>query len=152
MIEINRIIVAALIFSKDGKLLMGTKDPKRGGVYSDCWHLPGGGVEEGETLELALLREVKEETGLDVSRYNPTLILEKGTGVAERTLGTGEIVLHKMEFNRYRIDIKDKLASEIKLHLGDDLVEARWFSKEELPDIKQIPGGKEFFHKIGLIN
>lgn len=51
MRKINRIIVAALIFSKDGKLLMGTKDPRRGGVYSDCWHLPGGGVEEGETLE-----------------------------------------------------------------------------------------------------
>lgn len=41
--EITREIVSGLIFSADGKLLMGKKDPTKGGVYSDCWHIPGGG-------------------------------------------------------------------------------------------------------------
>jgi hypothetical protein len=39
----------------------------------------------------------------------------------------------------------------IKTKLNGDLVEIRWFSPEELPSAKQIPGGKEYFQKIGLI-
>ena len=152
MREIKRIIVSALIFSQDNKLLMGKKDPAKGGVYPDCWHIPGGGVDEGETFEEALRREIKEEVGLDISSYISVFIPEKGTGVAEKILqNTGEKVLCKMEFNIFRVDISDKLASEIELHLSDDLVEIRWFSPDELPDVKQIPGGKEFFQKIGLI-
>lgn len=151
MREIQRTIASALIFSKDGKLLMGKKDPTKGGVYSDCWHIPGGGMDDGETLEQTLKREVQEEVGIDISFYNPVLIPEKGGGIAEKTLPSGEKVLCKMEFNIFRVDIGDKLANEIKTNLSDDLVEIRWFSPEELPDVKQIPGGKEYFQKIGLI-
>lgn len=130
---------------------MGRKDPARGGVYSDCWHIPGGGMHEGETLEQTLEREIKEEVGINISRYGATLIPEKGGGVAEKTLPSGEKVLCEMEFNIFRVDIKDKPASEIEVSLGDDLVEFRWFSLDELPNVKQIPGGKEYFQKIGLI-
>lgn len=56
-----------------------------------------------------------------------------------------------MEFNRFEVRLEDKNSDEIKLHLKDDLVEAKWFSKEELPFVKQIPGGKEFFEKAGYI-
>jgi 8-oxo-dGTP pyrophosphatase MutT (NUDIX family) len=35
--------------------------------YVPGWHMPGGAVEPGETLHMALLREVQEETGLAVS-------------------------------------------------------------------------------------
>lgn len=151
MRQIERTIVSALIFSKDGKLLMGKKDPSKGGVYPDCWHIPGGGIDEGETLEQALQREIKEEVGIDISPYNPILIPGKGGGIAEKTLPSGEKVLCKMEFNRYRVDIKDKLADEINVDLNDDLIEIRWFSSDELPTVKQIPGGKEFFQKLGMI-
>ena len=151
MRQIERVIVSALIFSKDGKLLMGKKDPSKGGVYSDCWHIPGGGIEGGESLEQALKREAEEEVGIDISPYDAVLIPEKGMGVAEKTLSSGEKVLCKMEFNRFRVDMKDLPASEIQVKLSDDLVEFKWFDENELSNVKQIPGGKEFFQKIGLI-
>ena len=131
---------------------MGRKDPAKGGVYLDCWHIPGGGVDEGESLEQALRREVKEEVGFDILPYKPVLIPIKHGGVSEKILKSGEKVLCKMDFNTYKIEIFDKNAGEIKLNLSDDLVEAEWFDLDELPKVKQIPGGKEFFQEMGLIS
>ena len=34
--------------------------------YKDCWALPGGFVEYGESVETAAIREAKEETNIDV--------------------------------------------------------------------------------------
>ncbi|KKR08308.1 MAG: hypothetical protein UT32_C0002G0071 [Parcubacteria group bacterium GW2011_GWC2_39_14] len=153
MRTINRTIVSALIFSSDNKLLLGKKDPTKGGVYPDCWHIPGGGVEEGETFEQALIREVKEEVGLDITPYKPEAIPYVAKGVSEKTLkDTGEKVLCHMEFNRFKIIINDKTADKIQLKLDDDLIEVRWFDPIELRDVKLIPGGREFFEKLGYIS
>jgi len=56
-------IVAAVI-RKNGRFLLG-KRPE-GGMLAGLWEFPGGKVEPGETHEQALVREVKEETGIEV--------------------------------------------------------------------------------------
>jgi len=56
------VTVGALIFDDEGKIFL-MKSPKwLGGVYT----IPGGHIELGETMEKALMREIKEEVGLDV--------------------------------------------------------------------------------------
>ncbi len=58
-----RASVAVFIVNEKGELLVGrrAKDPAKG-----TFDLPGGFTEYGETAEEAVMREVKEETGLDV--------------------------------------------------------------------------------------
>jgi 8-oxo-dGTP diphosphatase len=55
--------VGAVVLDSDGRLLLVRRanDPGRG-----LWSLPGGRVEPGESDEAAVVREVREETGLDV--------------------------------------------------------------------------------------
>src|SRR2546426_9729223 len=54
-----RVGVYAVIFNEEGVLLGHRRD-------IDWWNLPGGGMEAGETVDEALCREVREETGLEV--------------------------------------------------------------------------------------
>lgn len=53
----------ALLRSGDCILLVQRGRPP----FQGCWGLPGGGVELGETVEQAMMREVQEETGLSVA-------------------------------------------------------------------------------------
>ena len=151
MREIHRTIVSALLFSKDNKILMWRRDPNGGGVYPDCRHIPWGGVEEWESLEQAVIREVQEEIGLDISPYEIIQLPHNNTWTTEKTLKeTGEKVLCHMEFNRFKIQL-DHNAQDIEVQPTNELVEIKWFDSKELAEAKQIPGGKEFFQKMWYI-
>ncbi|MCU6713047.1 NUDIX hydrolase [Paenibacillus sp. J5C_2022] len=50
---------AAIVLNEKNELLL-IKGPRRG------WEMPGGQVEEGESLSQAAIRETKEESGIDI--------------------------------------------------------------------------------------
>lgn len=56
----KHIISAAAIVVNDKNEILLIKGPRRG------WEMPGGQVEEGESLSQAAIRETKEESGIDI--------------------------------------------------------------------------------------
>ncbi|MDB5283825.1 MAG: Radical domain protein [Bacteroidota bacterium] len=62
-------VATALLFDKEGRLLIYLRDDKPGISFPNHWDLFGGIIEEGETPEQALVREIQEELGITISRY-----------------------------------------------------------------------------------
>ena len=62
--EKKRVQVVAALICRDGEVFA----TQRGyGDYKDWWEFPGGKVEQGESPEQALAREIKEELAADIS-------------------------------------------------------------------------------------
>jgi 8-oxo-dGTP diphosphatase len=60
--------VGAIVRDVDGRLLLVQRGHE---PHASRWSLPGGRMEAGETAEQAVVREVREETGLDVRAGAP---------------------------------------------------------------------------------
>ena len=148
--KVKRIIASLVILSREDKILMGRKDLLKGGVYPAVWHIPGGGVNRDESLEDAARREGLEEVGIDFISEKLTPLPFIGRGESVKTLPTGEKVWCTMIFNRFEVRL-DKPASQAEVSPGDDLIELRWFSSNELAEVNQVPGGKEFFIQAGYV-
>ena len=55
-----------LIVTEDGKLLLHHRENKPGIAHPDCWAGFGGAVDDGERIEDAVTREMREETGVAI--------------------------------------------------------------------------------------
>jgi len=65
------VAVGAVIEDDEGKVLLVKHVPERGGFWQGKWICPGGKLELGETIIEGILREVKEETDLEVRLTKP---------------------------------------------------------------------------------
>jgi 8-oxo-dGTP pyrophosphatase MutT (NUDIX family) len=146
MREINRVIVAALIIRKDNHILFARKDPKHGGVYPDCWQIPGGGIEDGESALTALAREVHEEVGLNIGSATIELLDDSDGASTTKRLPSGEEVLCHMKFIVYRVDYSTS-TEEPTVTLGSEFVEFRWVAPADIASLKLVPAGDRLFEK-----
>lgn len=66
--EINKLTirVAGIVPMNDGFVFMHRKNVIRNKDYQEYYTFPGGHLEEGETLEEGVMREIKEEFGIHV--------------------------------------------------------------------------------------
>ena len=62
MTDRQKVGIGVVIVNNDGKILIG----KRRGSHAQYYSIPGGHLELGETFEEAAIKEIKEETDLDI--------------------------------------------------------------------------------------
>jgi ADP-ribose pyrophosphatase YjhB (NUDIX family) len=121
--EIKEILVAvgAVIEDEQGRILLVRHKPERGGFWQGRWICPGGKLELGESIKEGILREVREETNLEIRLTTPLVPFD--TIVREE----GKITLHVVYI--------DYLAKLIRGELkpASDVGEARWVRREDLP-------------------
>lgn len=131
--------VAAMFFEDDKVLIIQKADP----AYKKKYSVVAGHVEEGESIEDALLREVREEIGLNVSNYS---LLESFVELPDSCrYGVDVHDWHVYQIN-HKIEI-DKIEFD-----KEEIVGLKWVNKKELPEMKEFftSGSKSMLTALGL--
>ena len=113
------IVVTAAVIVKDRKVFAARRG--KGKHLEGCWEFPGGKLEQGESPEECLRRELVEEFGIDA---------QVGNLVGESIYDYGNKVIRLMS---YRVT---HITGEFKLHDHDEI---RWLSIENLMDVEWAP-------------
>jgi ADP-ribose pyrophosphatase YjhB (NUDIX family) len=120
--------VGALIF-ENGRVLLVERGQQPLAGY---WSLPGGVVETGERLENALVREVFEETGLNVTIGSIATVFER---IMPDAAGT-------CEYHYVLVDFYCTIAGG-DLRPGDDSARVAWFPIDSLSTLPMTEGTRE---------
>jgi 8-oxo-dGTP diphosphatase len=126
------ICVGAVAVHDDCLLLV-----RRGrGPAAGEWAVPGGRVERGELLAEAVVRELREETGLEA-------VCGQLVGWVERLGDDHHFVI--LDFDVTVLDPTVEPAA------GDDAAEVAWVPLTDVADYRLVDGLAEFLHEHGIL-
>ncbi len=126
-------ITSSAILIRNNKILAYKRSENKK-CYAGFWDVTGGHVEEKETPEDALKREVKEELGIDVIEFK---FFDAMKNVIDPT--------SKEIYNHYYF-IVTSWKGEIKNQ--SDAEELKWIGKDEIDDFRFTPEMKELLKKV----
>lgn len=120
--------VAGCFCVYQGKILFLHRNP--GKPQGETWCVPGGKLEEGETAEQAVIREVMEEVGIDLNGKPLTYCRKVFVRFPDR-----EFILHL-----FRVQLEE----EPQLNVAEQEHQSyRWVTMEEALKLPLIPGGDQ---------
>lgn len=115
------VTVDSVIFYEEGTEKFVLLIQRKNEPYKSKWALPGGFLEEKETLEEGAARELKEETGIRVSSLKQIgIFADPGRDPRGRVIS---------------IAFAGKAYSKNNITAGDDAGDARWFNINDMPPV-----------------
>lgn len=119
------LVGVGVILVKDRQILLVKRghEPNKG-----MWSIPGGLIKLGETAEEAAIREVREETGLEVS-------IGAVAGVFNVIIKDSD---SKIKYHYVIIDYFGEVVGGM-LRPGTDVTDARWFWLDEIGIVETSP-------------
>lgn len=116
--------VGALFIRSDGKVLLGLRSPSKKS-WPDHWDTIGGRVEDGESLEDALVREIREETGVTATGFRLLATVRE-----PRPDLYGDALHHVYAVTSWQ--------GGEPANICDEHSELKWFSIDEMRGLKNI--------------
>lgn len=120
----------ALVVNQNGKYLITLRNDQKNKQTHNKWEIPGGGIEFGETPEDAVIRETKEEVGLDVTIIHKRPIVRNTVWKHPKKRVHVVLLTYvcKMTNTNQRVVMRDK-----------EVLDYRWITSGEIESFDYLP-------------